>query len=77
MKYVAIYIKYKSNSSDPTDCTWHGWQVEADSPEQALELLEQRWDVPWRDYWLDTVEFDDLGKFRSEQLEGEQVLLHT
>jgi hypothetical protein len=77
MKYVVIFPKRQLFSRHPLSFKWHGWIVDADGTEQALELLEVRSDVPWKRFCHAIIPFDDLGSYRTEQLEGEQVLLHT
>jgi hypothetical protein len=46
MKWLAIYVKYLPESEyDPFACESHDWEVEAESPDQAIEILELRPDV--------------------------------
>gem|GEM_PF-3610984 len=54
MKWLAIYQKFLPESErDPMAFEAHGWEVEADSPDQALEILEQRADIPWRTFFVE------------------------
>lgn len=62
---AAIYQKMKSEDPsdrnfDPTDIELHYWLVEAKTNTEAIEILEKRWDVPWRDWLVDVVDLINL-----------------
>lgn len=43
MRWLAIYIKYLPESEyDPFACESHGWEVEAESSDQALEIIKAK-----------------------------------
>jgi hypothetical protein len=61
-KWVAIYSKPLSEY-DPLDLEAHGYQVEAAGKEEALEKLEERWDIPWRTFLIEVIPRENLEKW--------------
>lgn len=60
--WIAVYNKPLSDDN-PLDTEAHGFEVEAENTEQALELLNQRLDSSWSNYFFGVVkreEFDAL-----------------
>ncbi len=77
MKWLAIYVKYLPRSEyDPFAFESHGWEVEAESSDQALEILEQRSDVPWRMFLVEVIPGDSLDKWQRELEPRHRVKIH-
>ncbi len=52
-RWLAIYQKLLPESEfDPMAFEVHGWEVDVDEPDQALEILERYPEVPWRMFLL-------------------------
>ncbi|MEQ9549935.1 MAG: hypothetical protein RIM23_09990 [Coleofasciculus sp. G3-WIS-01] len=66
MKWVAIYQKYPPTLTDPFDFEIHGWEVAAANPDEAIEILEKRWDVPWRIFLVEVVLATDLEEWQQD-----------
>lgn len=75
MKWLAIYTKL-SGGADPFDCEVHGWEVEAVNSAQALEILEQRPEVPYRLFLIDVIPRDTLEEWQRELEPRHWVKIH-
>lgn len=65
MKWLAIYLKHLSES-DPFAFESYGWEVEATDQDEALEILEQRPDVPWRTFLVEVIPSSSLEEWQKE-----------
>ena len=72
-KWIAFYVKYLSQT-DPFDIEIHGWECEGQSPEEALEALEENPAVPYRMFLAEVVLLDQKNLWiRESQQEAEQI----
>jgi hypothetical protein len=77
MKWLAIYVKYLPESEhDPFACESHGWEVEAENPDQAIEILELQPDVPWRIFLVEVIPQDSLEEWQRELEPRHRVKIH-
>lgn len=77
MKWLAIYVKYLSGSEyDPFAFESYGWEVEAESPDEALEILEQRPDIPWRMFLVEVIPLGNLNEWERELESRHRVKIH-
>lgn len=77
LKWLAIYQKLLPESEyDPMAFETHGWEVEAESPDQALEILEQRPDIPWRTFLVEVIRSDNLESWQQELEPRHRVKIH-
>lgn len=67
MKWLAIYVKYLPESEyDPFAFESYAWEVEAQSPDEVLEILEQRPDIPWRMFLVEVIPQNSLEEWQRE-----------
>jgi hypothetical protein len=77
MRWLAIYVKYLPESEyDPFAFESHGWEVEVESSDQALEVLELRPDVPWRMFLVEVIPCDSLEEWQRELEPKHRVKIH-
>ena len=77
MKWLAVYQKFLPGSEyDPMAFEAHGWEVEADSPDQGIEILEQRVDVPWRTFLVEVIPREQLDEWQQELEPRHRVRVH-
>lgn len=70
------YLDLSDPKFNPFDIELHYWTVEAETDETALELLERRWDIPWRDWLVGIVELENLHDWLVAQ-ELQDVKIHA
>jgi len=77
MKWVAIYQKFPPGQEDPFDFEVHGWEVLAANPDEAIETLEKRWDVPWRTFLVEVILAANLEEWQQDLEPRHRVKLHA
>lgn len=75
--WLAIYQKLLPGSEfDPMAFESHGWTVEADNQDQALEILEQYPQVPWRIFLVEVIRQEDLEEWQRELEPRHRIKIH-
>jgi hypothetical protein len=76
MTWLAIYFKPSESEYDPPDWELHGWETDADNPEQAIEILEVRPDVPYRMFLVEVISSAELPMWQRAQFFRHEVKIH-
>lgn len=80
---AAVYQKIKCSDPsdqnfDPTDIELHYWVVKSETEDEALSILERRWDVPWRDWLVEIIDLSEMDNWlMKNQLDCYELIKHS